>query len=370
MADSYVERELKLVNCPEHLKDVIYTMFAVEEKMGLSGGAMSVVSDWYRHLEEDPERQLSDDSMLLGIQKAIEGLSLEDKKYVVGIFRKLSAYEPLTPLEGHPDEWIEIDHEGTCQNIRCGTVFKSDGRIYDLDGLTEYAPAHDYGWWNGRTVAMDISFPYNPMTDRKYVWYMDELRQHPFPPGIDPKAWLVWQEEIYRKGFDPNTMPKILPHWFNSSDESDIERIKNALGGDETEFRDDEYNYTGSTSLFAQIPSEALWDGVNFVGKDGIKYEFRKAKLMSPNRRFTAMNEWTEVTKYVIRPVTDKETIIYLHGCTFLGEEGGKANLDVEDYLYSKRVELGYRHPSRKKRKSNHDTSGTIREHSVGNHSQ
>lgn len=48
--------------------------------------------------------------------------------YILKIFNKLIKFEPLSPLTGEDDEWIEIyadEDEITYQNKRCARVFKT-----------------------------------------------------------------------------------------------------------------------------------------------------------------------------------------------------------------------------------------------------
>jgi hypothetical protein len=62
-----------------------------------------------------------------------------------GVLIRCIAGKPLSPLTGDDDEWMEVS-DGVFQNVRCSTVFKQDGRCYDID-----TP--------GRPT---ITFPYNP----------------------------------------------------------------------------------------------------------------------------------------------------------------------------------------------------------------
>ena len=51
---------------------------------------------------------------------------------VLPILNKCIAGKPLSPLTGDDNEWMEIT-DGYFQNVRCSTVFKEDGRCYDID---------------------------------------------------------------------------------------------------------------------------------------------------------------------------------------------------------------------------------------------
>lgn len=64
---------------------------------------------------------------------------------VLPILFKLMNGKPLSPLTGEDWEWVEVD-DGVLQNKRCSTVFRQDGRTYDID--VEGRP--------------EITFPYMP----------------------------------------------------------------------------------------------------------------------------------------------------------------------------------------------------------------
>ena len=64
---------------------------------------------------------------------------------VAPVLQKCIAGKPLSPLTGEDDEWNEVG-PGVLQNRRCSTVFKENGRAYDIDV-------------EGRPT---ISFPYSP----------------------------------------------------------------------------------------------------------------------------------------------------------------------------------------------------------------
>ena len=78
---------------------------------------------------------------------------------------KLLRYEPIGPLTGQPDEWMEVGH-GVFQNRRCGRVFKDaevfDGQAYDLDGKVFREP--DGFCFTNRDSRVPVTFPYTPAT--------------------------------------------------------------------------------------------------------------------------------------------------------------------------------------------------------------
>ena len=95
-------------------------------------------------------------------QFASEGHSGFSASMAVNLFQRLARYEPLTPLTGEDDEWM--DTCGTMQNRRCFSVFKDeDGRAYHADAVVFEEP-------NGsRFTSADsrrfIEFPYMPKTE-------------------------------------------------------------------------------------------------------------------------------------------------------------------------------------------------------------
>ncbi len=79
---------------------------------------------------------------------------------------KLLRYEPIGPLTGEPDEWMEVG-PGVFQNKRCGRVFKQadrfNGQAYDLDGIVWEEP--DGGRFTNAESMVPVVFPYTPHTE-------------------------------------------------------------------------------------------------------------------------------------------------------------------------------------------------------------
>ena len=79
---------------------------------------------------------------------------------------KLLAYQPLRPLTGEPEEWM--DHgDGVFQNKRCSHVFKQldrfNGQAYDLDGKVFREP--NGSCYTSKDSMVPILFPYTPTTE-------------------------------------------------------------------------------------------------------------------------------------------------------------------------------------------------------------
>lgn len=89
-----------------------------------------------------------------------EGHSGMSAPLAINLFKKVAAFEPLTPLTGEPDEWNEIG-EGRYQNRRCSHVFKdADGVAYDSNGRVFREP--DGGCYTNRDSRVLVTFPYTP----------------------------------------------------------------------------------------------------------------------------------------------------------------------------------------------------------------
>lgn len=95
---------------------------------------------------------------------AEEGHSGFSAEYAIGILQKLLRYQPLSPLTGGDDEWIEVT-DGVFQNKRCSRIFKDgkDGQAYDIHGKVFVEP--DGVSYTSRDSRMFIEFPYVPKTE-------------------------------------------------------------------------------------------------------------------------------------------------------------------------------------------------------------
>lgn len=84
--------------------------------------------------------------------------------YAVNIFKKLTMFEPITPVTGADWEWQDVDGKGTFQNTRCSHVFKGpDGRAYDIDG---YVFREKSGaCFTNKDSRRYVEFPYTPKTE-------------------------------------------------------------------------------------------------------------------------------------------------------------------------------------------------------------
>lgn len=94
-----------------------------------------------------------------------QGHSGFSASYATSALSKLLAYEPLSPLRGTDDEWIQVS-EHTWQNRRCSHVFKDserfDGQPYDINAVV-FREANG-ACFTGRGSHQVIAFPYTPNT--------------------------------------------------------------------------------------------------------------------------------------------------------------------------------------------------------------
>lgn len=109
---------------------------------------------------------------------ASHGHSGASAGYAISIITPLLKQEPVGPLRGTDDEWVEVS-EGLFQNKRCSHVFKENGKAYDVDGRV-FEEANGCRYTN-RDSRVDVQFPYIPK--REYVKVKSEE-----PPSLAQEA--------------------------------------------------------------------------------------------------------------------------------------------------------------------------------------
>lgn len=90
---------------------------------------------------------------------ANQGHSGSSAPMIVSLFKKLALYEPLAPLSGKPEEWIEVS-DGLWQNVRCSHVFKDATGAWDIDGII-FEDENGMRYTN-RDSRVPVTFPYTP----------------------------------------------------------------------------------------------------------------------------------------------------------------------------------------------------------------
>lgn len=143
-------------------------LYALLEELA---GDSSTVDHVKREMPEsdDPMQNMMRDHLIrMGQLFSIEGHSGFSASYAVSALEKLLRHEPLGPLTGEPDEWVELGYgdDMKAQNKRCGHVFmRADGTAYDSEGRIFREP--DGCCFTSGDSRVDITFPYTPT--REYV---------------------------------------------------------------------------------------------------------------------------------------------------------------------------------------------------------
>lgn len=118
--------------------------------------------------EDGPNKWMQENVLELIEIFSRQGHSGFSAPYAVETFRKLALYEPLVPLSGSDDEWIEVG-DGVFQNIRCSRVFKDkdrfNGQAYDIEGRIFREP--NGACYSNSDSYVPVTFPYIPK--REYV---------------------------------------------------------------------------------------------------------------------------------------------------------------------------------------------------------
>lgn len=96
-----------------------------------------------------------DSAVMIGILETFFGQwdSGVSVSVVAPVLQRLIAGQPLSPLTGEDDEWVEVG-PSVFQNKRCGSVFKDprfhDGKLaYDIDAAEPRA-AIEFPYWPER----------------------------------------------------------------------------------------------------------------------------------------------------------------------------------------------------------------------------
>ena len=96
---------------------------------------------------------------------------------IVGALMRSLSFQPLTPLTGIDEEWVQLD-EKSFQNRRHGSIFKrveEDSVTYwNVDGKIFVDPQGNAYSGPDSTVAIE-EFPYTPITEYVKIASVDEL---------------------------------------------------------------------------------------------------------------------------------------------------------------------------------------------------
>lgn len=123
---------------------------------------------------DDPEemnRAMRDHILHMVNEFTKEGHSGMSASYALSILKKLLAYEPLSPLTGKDDEWVNVSSymgREVYQNKRCTKVFKEDGEAYNIEGKVfwEWQRGEDgsqyKSYYTNSHSRTPVTFPYTP----------------------------------------------------------------------------------------------------------------------------------------------------------------------------------------------------------------
>jgi hypothetical protein len=122
---------------------------------------------------DDPNKWMYEHIIKMVETFSEEGHSGFSASYAISLLQKLLNYEPLTPLTGEDDEWIDVSEIPPAdgipapmwQNKRCSHVFKDASGAYDINGKIFVDP--DGSTWTNGDSKVPVTFPYTP--ERVYV---------------------------------------------------------------------------------------------------------------------------------------------------------------------------------------------------------
>ena len=109
------------------------------------------------------QKEMSKDVLQLIEKMSHQGHSGFSANVLIGYFKELSKYRPLTALRGTDDEWDDIgDNEQ--QNKRCSAIFRvnEDNRNAYYSNGYYYSDNYGESWYSCRESSKKISFPCAP----------------------------------------------------------------------------------------------------------------------------------------------------------------------------------------------------------------
>lgn len=118
--------------------------------------------------EDGPNKWMKDNVLQLIETFSEQGHSGSSAPFCIGLFKQLANYEPINPVKGTQDEWLEIG-DGVFQNKREGALFhenKTGNRPYYLDAIVWREPngVGYCGTVEGITSRQFVKFPFRPKT--------------------------------------------------------------------------------------------------------------------------------------------------------------------------------------------------------------
>lgn len=130
--------------------------------------------------EDGPNRWLAEGTLELLKVFADQGHSGSSAPFAVALFERLAMWEPIAPLTGEDDEWVEVA-EGTWQNKRNSAVFKGeDGQAYWTDGIIWYTNEIDEegkeykSYFTNAKSRVFIQFPWSQPDKPEYREWIED----------------------------------------------------------------------------------------------------------------------------------------------------------------------------------------------------
>jgi hypothetical protein len=125
--------------------------------------------------EEGPQKWVRENVLELLSTFAEQGHSGYSAPHVAGLFGRLAARKPLTPLTGEDDEWDKIEND-LYQNKRFSAVFKNgaEGQAYWSGGIVfwEWFEGEDgekhKSYFTGRGSRVPVTFPFTVPDEPEY----------------------------------------------------------------------------------------------------------------------------------------------------------------------------------------------------------
>jgi hypothetical protein len=136
--------------------------------------ALQVAADQEEGAADEFQRSINESLLQMIATFAETGHSGGSASYAIEMLARLLRYEPLSPLTGHDDEWVDVtEYTGyACQqNKRCNTVFRERGHngkwiAYDIERVIFREWRGPGTFTNGYDSARRVRFPYAPPKPR------------------------------------------------------------------------------------------------------------------------------------------------------------------------------------------------------------
>lgn len=98
--------------------------------------------------------------------------------YLMGLFKLLADFKPITPINGDESEWSEpYSDDGARQNIIISSVFmENDGSVYDIDAAYMWEWVRDEdgevykSTFSSSESRQPVEFPYLPPKEPKAIF--------------------------------------------------------------------------------------------------------------------------------------------------------------------------------------------------------